>query len=122
MIDLQRQPIRYYQRPDSKFVTLDSNRTSLSGYYGRFMLNKQQGNFYINSAIGFISPGFEQNDLGFQWMADRINAHTVLGYRWFDPEGIFRSKNIYLAYAKSFDFDGNTISNFIWGRYIYKLL
>ncbi len=80
------------------------------------MLNKQQGNFYINSAVGLVSPGFEQNDLGYQWMADRINAHTVLGYRWFEPEGIFRKKDVYLAYAKSFNFDGNTISNFIWWR------
>ena len=116
MINLQEQPVRYYQRPDAKNFKLDSNRTSLSGFYGRLMLNKQEGNFYINSALGIISPGFEQNDLGFQWMANRINAHTVLGYRWFDPEGIFRSKDIYAAYARSINFDGNTISNFIWGR------
>jgi len=113
---LQKRPYRYYQRPDAEFAVFDSSRTSLSGTYGRLMLNKQKGNFYINSAIGFVSPGFEQNDLGFQWMADRINAHTVLGYRWFDPDEIFRSKQVYLSYARSFNFDGNTISNFIWGR------
>ncbi len=113
---LQEEPIRYYQRPDAEFATFDSNRTSLSGYYGRIMLNKQEGNFYINSALGIISPGFEQNDLGFQWMADRINAHTVIGYRWFEPEGILRSKEVYAAYARSFNFDGNTINNFIWYR------
>ena len=113
---LQEQPIRYYQRPDQEFVKFDSNRTSLSGYYGRIMLNKQEGNFYINSAVGVVSPGFEQNDLGFQWMANRINAHTVIGYRWFDPDSLFRSKNVYMAYSRSLDFDGNTISNFIWYR------
>jgi len=113
---LQKESIRYYQRPDAEFATFDSNRTSLSGYYGRIMLNKQEGNFYINSALGIISPGFEQNDLGFQWMADRINAHTVIGYRWFEPEGIFRSKSVYASYSRSFNFDGNTISNFLWYR------
>ena len=113
---LQKQPIRYFQRPDATYATFDSTRTSLSGYYGRIMLNKQQGNFYINSALGFVSPGFEQNDLGYQWMADRINAHTVLGYRWFEPDGILRSKQVYVAYARSLDFEGNTTNNFIWGR------
>lgn len=114
--NLQKQPYRYYQRPDATYATFDSTRTSLSGYYGRIMLNKQNGNFYINSALGFVSPGFEQNDLGFQWMADRINMHTVIGYRWFEPEGIFRSKNIYFSHARSYDFEGNAISNFLWGR------
>ncbi len=113
---LQEQPYRYYQRPDSKFFSFDSSRTSLSGYYGRLMLNKQKGNFYINSAVGLVSPGFEQNDLGFQWMANRINAHTVVGYRWFDPDSTFRSKDVYLAYSRSLDFDGNSISNFVWYR------
>ena len=113
---LQKQSYRYFQRPDATYAIYDPSRTSLSGLYGRVMLNKQQGNFYVNSALGFVSPGYEQNDLGYQWMADRINMHTVLGYRWFEPDGIFRSKNVYLSYARSFDYEGNTISNFIWGR------
>lgn len=114
--NLQKQPYRYFQRPDDPFIAFDPERTSLSGYYGRVMLNKQQGNFYINSALGFVSPGFEQNDLGFQWMADRINIHTVLGYRWFEPDSIFRSKQVYISYARSMNFNGETISNFLWYR------
>lgn len=113
---LQKSPLRYYQRPDATYAVFDPERTSLSGYYGRIMLNKQQGNFYINSAIGLASPGLDNNDLGFQFAADRINAHTVLGYRWFEPEGILRSKHVYGAYARSYDFEGNTISNFLWFR------
>ncbi len=113
---LQKQAYRYYQRPDATYSSFDPNITSLSGYYGRVMLNKQKGNFYINSAIGLVSPGFEQNDLGFQWMADRINFHTVLGYRWFEPDGIFRDKQVYVTYARSFNFEGNTINNFLWYR------
>lgn len=114
---LQKQAYRYYQRPDATYSVFDPERTSLSGYYGRVMLNKQKGNFYFNSALGFVTPGFEQNDLGFQWMADRINFHTVLGYRWFEPDGIFRDKQIYVSYARSFNFEGKSINNFIWGRF-----
>ena len=86
LVKLQKQPYRYYQRPDAQFARLDSSRTSLSGYYSRIMLNKQRGNFYINSALGIASPGLEFNDIGFQWFADRINAHLALGYRWFEED------------------------------------
>ncbi|MFH1197984.1 MAG: DUF5916 domain-containing protein [bacterium] len=120
--ELQKQPIRYFQRPDATYATFDPERTSLSGWYGRMMLNKQKGEFYLNAALGAISPGFEQNDLGFQWMADRINAHVVTGYRWFDPDSIFRRKSIYVAYAKSYDFEGDAISNFLWFNSNFTLM
>ncbi len=111
---IQQRAYRYFQRPDASYATMDSNRTSLAGYYARVMLNKQKGNFYINSALGFVSPGFEQNDVGFQWMADRINGHLVLGYRWFEPDSLFRNKFIYVSHARSYNFDGNILSNFLW--------
>lgn len=107
MIRMQKQPYRYLQRPDKTYMPLDSSITSMNGYFSRVMLNKQKGNFYLNSAIGIISPGFEYNDLGSQWMADRINGHIVTGYRWYDPDDIFRRKTIYLAYNRTSDFEDN---------------
>jgi hypothetical protein len=107
LIKLQQQPYRYFQRPDNTYMPLDSNRTSLAGIFSRVMINKQKGNFYLNAALGTISPGFEYNDLGSQWFADRINGHLVLGYRWYEPDGILRKKGIYLAYNKSTDYQGN---------------
>lgn len=114
---LQKRPYRYYQRPDAGHISLDTNRTSLSGYYTRVMLNKQKGNFYINSALGAVSPGFENNDLGFQWMADKLNGHLVLGYRWYKEDDIFRRKYVYASHFRSYDYEGNTLSNGIWGRF-----
>lgn len=113
---LQKRSYRYFQRPDASYATLDTNKTSLAGFFGRLMLNKQSGNFYLNASLGAVSPGFENNDLGFQWMADRINGHLVLGYRWFEPDETFRNKSIYLAHAESYDFEGNNISNFLFLR------
>jgi hypothetical protein len=104
---LQQQPYRYLQRPDRTFMPLDTNRTSLSGVFSRIMLNKQKGNFYLNAAIGTASPGFEYNDLGSQWFADRINGHIVTGYRWFEPDEIFRKKNIYIAWNRTSDYEDN---------------
>lgn len=120
LVKLQKQPYRYYQRPDAQFARLDSSRTSLSGYYSRIMLNKQRGNFYINSALGIASPGLEFNDIGFQWFADRINAHLALGYRWFEEDEIFRRKEIYVAGFRSYNYDGNIISNGLWSRYWFQ--
>lgn len=107
----QKMSYRYFQRPDAKFAQLDTNLNSFSGYYSRIMLNKQKGNFYINTAVGLASPYFEYNDLGFQWAADRINAHMVLGYRWYEPDGFFRNKQIYFAHFRNYNFDGNITAN-----------
>lgn len=111
---LQKRFYRYFQRPDATYATFNPGLTSLSGLYGRVMLNKQQGNFYLNAALGAVTPGFENNDLGFQWIADKINGHLVLGYRWFEPDNVFRRKQFYLSHARSYDFEGNLLSNFLW--------
>lgn len=106
MIALQRAPLRYYQRPDQDYVKVDSNATSLAGYMMRYALNKQSGNFRLNAAFGVVSPGFELNDLGFQFRADAINGHVVLGYNWFEPDGLFRRKGFNVATARTYDFGG----------------
>ncbi|MFA6597296.1 MAG: DUF5916 domain-containing protein [Ignavibacteriaceae bacterium] len=105
--NLQEKSYRYFQRPDATYARLDSSRTSLTGSMGRFMLNKQKGNFYLNTAFGFITPGFEYNDLGFQGKTNALNGHTVLGYRWYETDGVFRSKGVYAFAFKNFDFEGN---------------
>ncbi|MEE9429577.1 MAG: DUF5916 domain-containing protein [Melioribacteraceae bacterium] len=109
--NLQKSSIRYFQRPDATYNTLDTNRTSLKGIYSRVMLNKQEGNFYVNAAVGTVTPGFENNDLGFQWPTDKINGHLVLGYRWFEPDSIFRRKFLYAAQARNYDYEGNLTNN-----------
>lgn len=122
IVEKQLLPYRYLQRPDAFFMRLDSNLTSLSGYYARVMLNKQKGNFYINTALGIISPGFENNDIGFQWMADRINGHMVLGYRWYEPDNVFRSKQFYLSHFRTYNFDGDLITNGLFLLSRFQLL
>ena len=112
--DLQTRPYRYLQRPDATVALLDENKTSLTGFYSRVLLNKQKGNFILNTAIGAVSPGFEFNDLGFQWFGNKINGHFGLGYNWFDPDPIFRSKTIVAAHFRDYDFEGNSLNNGIW--------
>jgi len=106
MLNIQESSLHYYQRPDIDYVHLDSNATSLSGYAGRVAINKQKGNSYLNAAIGIISPGFDINDAGFMFRTNEINSHIVLGYQWFQPDGLFRSKSFDIATFRNFDFGG----------------
>lgn len=112
LVRVQRSSIHYFQRPDAEYFKIDSSRTSLSGWVGRVMLNKQKGSFYINTAFGAYSPGYEINDLGFQWNSNIINGHVVIGYRIYESdEVLFRRKHFYAATFRNVDFDGNIIGD-----------
>jgi hypothetical protein len=113
LISLQKRSSRYLQNPDNKYTKLDSNLSSMTGILSRIMLNKQSGNFYINAAIGIVSPTFEVNDLGYLNSVDKINTHLVTGYRWYNPDGIFRSKSVYNVFSISKNFSGYTTSKFV---------
>lgn len=104
MINVQQGSLHYFQRPDALYLNVDSTATSLTGYAGRMAFNKQKGNLILNAAFGFITPGFESNDLGFLFRTDVINAHVVIGYKWFEPDGIFRRKSFNVSTFRNFTF------------------
>ncbi|MCP2604677.1 carbohydrate binding family 9 domain-containing protein [Candidatus Aminicenantes bacterium AH-873-B07] len=108
ILNLQKSSLHYFQRPDAKHVKLNEEATSLKGWSGRFTLSKQKGNFIFNMAIGAISPGFDCNDIGFQYNSfDVINSHIVFGYRWLHPGKIFRYWWFIIATFRNYDFGGN---------------
>lgn len=107
MISLQENSQHYFQRPDAKSYTVDSSATSMTGYAGRLLVNKQKGNIIFNSSFGIIDPKFDDNDLGFLSRTDIINMHMGGGYRWTDPESWFRNAGAIGAGFQSFNFDGN---------------
>ena len=110
MLDLQANPQHYFQRPDAGHVTIDSNATSMSGYAGRFALNKQKGNMLLNAAFGFIHPGFDVNDMGFMQRTDQINGHLVFGNKWINPGRYVRYKELHLSGFSTFNFNGDRTS------------
>jgi len=105
---LQTSSRRYFQRPGADHVAHDPTRTSLQGWGGRVMLNKQSGNTSLNTALGAISPGYEINDLGFQYRADQINWHLMTGYAWHEPKGWFRDRGFDVGLYKNWDFGGRS--------------
>ena len=104
--DLQTSSHRYYQRPDTEHLNYDPEATEMKGYVSRLSLNKQSGNWRFNSAAGYSSPGFEVNDVGFQFRTDVINTSVVGGYRWLEPHGPFRNQTVYLGTYKTWDTGG----------------
>ena len=55
---------------------MDSQATSLGGFGGRLVLNKQKGAVQLNASLAAINPGLELNDLGFAPRTDLINSHV----------------------------------------------
>ncbi|HJZ12809.1 MAG TPA: DUF5916 domain-containing protein, partial [Acidobacteriota bacterium] len=107
--DVQQNSQHYFQRPDADYVEVDPDATSLTGYVGRFYVNKEKGNVFMNSAFGFVSPKFDNNDLGFLWRADQINTHTAVGYKWTTPGKFYRYAEAAVAGFRSWDYDWNTV-------------
>ena len=106
---VQRASRRYMQRPDADHVDYDPARTSLNGWIGRAMLNKDSGDYKLNAAFGWISPGFESNDLGFQSRADYANSHLWLGRGWSQPKGVFRQRSVSLGGYRNWDTGGTRL-------------
>ena len=107
LINLQTSSKHYFQRPDSKYVSVDSSASSLNGYAGRIVLNKEKGNLGVNSSVGVVSPGFEINDLGFLPITNVINSHIASWYKWNTPNDIFRELQIGGALFRTYDFEGD---------------
>jgi len=105
--DVQRNPSHYFQKPDASAVSVDTNATSLDGMAGRFTLAKQRGSTFVNSALGFISPGFDVNDLGFLSRTGYINMHVGGGRTWTKPGKVFRYAETGGALFRNYDWDGN---------------
>jgi hypothetical protein len=122
LIDLQRSPQHFFQRPDASYLSVDPNATSLTGWASRIWLDKVTGNWIFNAAIGAIDPKFETNDVGFLTRADFINGHVYAGYQWFQPDKIFRTKMITGVAIEQCDFGGTKIGEscqlFLYGQFL----
>jgi hypothetical protein len=121
MQSLRESSVHYFQRPDADYLGIDSGSTSLSGYAGRVSLNKQMGNWMFNSAVGVVDPGFEVNDLGFQFRGDQINAHVMFGHKWTRPSRLFRSWRLNLAGFRSYNFGGDVTWTGLFLTGLYEL-
>ncbi|HEY0139996.1 MAG TPA: DUF5916 domain-containing protein [Thermoanaerobaculia bacterium] len=102
---------RYFQRPDAGHVEFDPTRTSLGGWNGRLMLNKQSGRWRPNLQVQAYSPGFEVNDLGFQTRTDGIATHAVMHYLNADKTSRTRQISAWGGKYQNWNFDNDLTAN-----------
>ncbi len=107
LTDLQQNSTHYFQRPDQDYLHVDSLATSLAGFAGRLLVNKQKGPMQFNASLGALNPGLELNDLGFAQRTDLINSHVLTGYRWTKPTRMYQSMNFNVAAYGAWDFGGD---------------
>ncbi len=119
---VQRNSTHYFQRPDAKSYSVDSSANSLTGYAMRFYVNKQKGNWFLNSSFGMISPRFDVNDMGFLSRADYINAHIGSGYSFSEPTDWYRFAELGGAVFRSYNYDGDKIADGIFHFGYFELL
>lgn len=112
----QKSGARYYQRPDADHIEFDPTRTSLSGWNGRLMLNKQSGRWRPNIQVQAYSPGFEVNDLGFQTRTDGIATHAVMHYLNTDKTSRTRQISAWAGKYQNWNFDRDITANGAMGN------
>lgn len=105
-----------FQRPDASEVSVDSNRTSLTGTGATFRFGKQGGKsgkygrlFKFETGITTRSPELELNDIGFMLTANEINHFTWAGFHWPKSFLIFRQARLNYNHWSRWDYSGKFI-------------
>lgn len=107
ILETQESSRRYYQRPDANHVSLDPNRTSLSGYGGTLSLGRSgKGHFRFSLGTTWRSPGLELNDMGYLRQADRIMQWSWVQYRIWKPFWILKYMSVNFNQWQGWNFGG----------------
>ena len=105
---LQEDSRHYFQRPDATHVTDDPAATTLSGAAGQIAIQKIGGEHVrFNSNVGFKSPGFDVNALGYLRRADERTMNNWLQIRSDTPNRWSRSRMINFNQGASWNYDGS---------------
>lgn len=104
---------RFFQRPNAKYLSVDSSRTSLTGTSGTVKFGKTSGNVILQTGFTWRSPELSLNDAGFQRSSDLLHHWAWAQYRKLQPFSIFRWLRINGNEYLSYDFGGvNTYKAF----------
>lgn len=122
---LQENNVHAFQRPDADYVELDRGATALSGQAGSVAFGKISGErTRFNSFVGFKSPGFDSNDLGFMRRADEKTMNNWFQYRDFTPGKYVRTWNVNFNQWAGWNFGGDRLysggninTHWTWANY-----
>lgn len=105
-----------FQRSDASHVSVDPDRTSLTGTGGKLEAGKQGGgNWRYRAGVNWLSPELELNDVGFLRNADEIQQYAGVNYLFQKPTNWYRQVRIGVEQSSQFDFEGN------YNRMMYQL-
>jgi hypothetical protein len=108
---IQESTVHSFQRPDAGHVEFDPTRTSLSGDAGFVSFNKISGErVRFSSNVGYKSPGFDVNDVGFLRRADRIGQSNWIQFRYDRPGSHVRTFRYNLNQWSGANFDGDLLN------------
>jgi len=97
-----------FQRVDAGHVSVDENRTSLTGTGGKIEVGKGSvGNWRYYGLLLWRSPELELNDVGFLRQADEIREYAIVTHSTLKPFGKFRKIFTRFEQLSFHDFDGN---------------
>ena len=102
-----------FQRTNAPEVSVNENRTSLTGTGGTFRFGKIGGKsgklgqvIKFETGLTYRSPELELNDVGFMLTANEINHFTWAGLQYPKSFSIFRSARINYNHWSRWDFGG----------------
>lgn len=97
-----------FQRVDAEHVSVDSDRTSMSGTGGKLEAGKVGGgNWRYEGGMIWRSPELELNDVGFLRQADQIKQYAEIERLFLKPTELYRRARLGIEQYSTFDFDGN---------------
>jgi len=118
IINLQMNPVHYYQRPDADYLPLDLTTNKLTGHGGKIEVGRGgNGRLRFSENINWRSPGLELNDIGFLKMADIITQKSRVGWDVIDPNKLFLRYSIYLEQENAWNFGGEYLYSSIGAQY-----
>lgn len=107
---IQETTVHSFQRPDADHLSYDPTRTALNGDAGLISLSKISGErVRFSTNVGFKSPGFDVNDLGYQRRADTINQSNWIQFRRDRPGKHVRSFRWNLNQWSGHNFGGDRL-------------
>jgi hypothetical protein len=107
---IQRSNVHSFQRPDADYVEVDPLAESLRGHSGNISFGKIAGGWTrMNVSVGYKSPGFDVNDVGFQQRADEIPQNAWFQIRRETPGKYARSGYLNFNQWSGFNFGGDRL-------------
>ncbi len=107
---LQENTVHGFQRPDADYVSVDLDSTTLRGHAGSISIGKIAGEtLRFSSFVGYKSPGFDTNDLGFMRRADERSQSNWIQWRNFRPGKYVRTRNFNINQYQTWNFGGDRL-------------